>query len=206
MIPLPPRMSIASLTARRPASVKCTLRIALATLGLEAETVLWNVVPAHPHRPGEPLSNRTPTVGVVTIRYQQALLTAELAGRTSPYREADVRPQINGIVKAQLFEQGTDLVRFLLPGSSCHDHEARSVGVPSQCLGYGARIIPGTRYADDVGRQGLQGLYGPDRHTNVYDRSAGKELRPVPDDEPERFFEHGNDNIGRRLGILAMQV
>jgi len=36
---------------------------ALATLGLERETVLWNVVPAHPHRPGEPLSNRTPAVG-----------------------------------------------------------------------------------------------------------------------------------------------
>ena len=36
---------------------------ALATLGIEAETVLWNVVPAHPHRPGEPLSNRTPAVG-----------------------------------------------------------------------------------------------------------------------------------------------
>ena len=31
--------------------------------GIEAETVLWNVVPAHPHRPGEPLSNRTPAVG-----------------------------------------------------------------------------------------------------------------------------------------------
>ena len=36
---------------------------ALAALGLSAETVLWNVVPAHPHRPGEPLSNRTPAVG-----------------------------------------------------------------------------------------------------------------------------------------------
>jgi hypothetical protein len=36
---------------------------ALAALELEAETVLWNVVPAHPHRPGEPLSNRTPSVG-----------------------------------------------------------------------------------------------------------------------------------------------
>jgi hypothetical protein len=36
---------------------------ALATLGIESETVLWNVVPAHPHRPGEPLSNRTPGVG-----------------------------------------------------------------------------------------------------------------------------------------------
>jgi uracil-DNA glycosylase len=36
---------------------------ALEALGLEDETVLWNVVPAHPHRPGEPLSNRTPAVG-----------------------------------------------------------------------------------------------------------------------------------------------
>lgn len=35
---------------------------ALTALGLAAETVLWNVVPAHPHRPGEPLSNRTPAV------------------------------------------------------------------------------------------------------------------------------------------------
>jgi hypothetical protein len=36
---------------------------ALGTLGLEEGAVLWNVVPAHPHRPGEPLSNRTPSVG-----------------------------------------------------------------------------------------------------------------------------------------------
>ena len=36
---------------------------ALAAHGLHDSTVLWNVVPAHPHRPGEPLSNRTPTVG-----------------------------------------------------------------------------------------------------------------------------------------------
>src|SRR5437773_11447913 len=46
--------------------------------------------------------NRTPDVGVVVIRYQQALMTAELPGRTSAYREADVRPQVNGIVTAQL--------------------------------------------------------------------------------------------------------
>lgn len=51
--------------------------------------------------------NRVPDVGVIVIRYQQALLTAELPGRTSSYREADVRPQVNGIVTAQLFEQGS---------------------------------------------------------------------------------------------------
>lgn len=52
-------------------------------------------------------AKRTPDVGVVVIRYQQAVLTAELPGRTSPYREADVRPQVNGILTAQLFEQGS---------------------------------------------------------------------------------------------------
>jgi len=51
--------------------------------------------------------NRTPDVGVIVIRYQPALLTAELPGRTSAYREADVRPQVNGIVTAQLFNQGS---------------------------------------------------------------------------------------------------
>jgi uracil-DNA glycosylase len=35
---------------------------ALEALALAADTVLWNVVPAHPQRPGEPLSNRTPAV------------------------------------------------------------------------------------------------------------------------------------------------
>jgi uracil-DNA glycosylase len=33
----------------------------LAELGLEEEVLLWNVVPTHPHRPGEPSSNRRPT-------------------------------------------------------------------------------------------------------------------------------------------------
>lgn len=32
----------------------------LAELGIERETVLWNVFPWHPHNPDEPLSNRTP--------------------------------------------------------------------------------------------------------------------------------------------------
>jgi membrane fusion protein, multidrug efflux system len=47
-----------------------------------------------------------PEVGVVTIRYQHATLTTELAGRTSPYKVADVRPQVNGILKALLFQEG----------------------------------------------------------------------------------------------------
>lgn len=52
------------------------------------------------------LANRTPNVGVVVIRYQPTMLTTELPGRTSPYQEADVRPQVNGILIKRLFEEG----------------------------------------------------------------------------------------------------
>jgi uracil-DNA glycosylase len=34
---------------------------ALAEAGAETRAVLWNSVPAHPHRPGQPLTNRAPT-------------------------------------------------------------------------------------------------------------------------------------------------
>jgi membrane fusion protein (multidrug efflux system) len=52
------------------------------------------------------VANRIPSVGVVVIRYQPTLLTVDLPGRTSPYQEADVRPQVNGILIKQLFEEG----------------------------------------------------------------------------------------------------
>jgi membrane fusion protein (multidrug efflux system) len=51
-----------------------------------------------------------PTVGVVTLQPQPVTLTTELPGRTSPYEIADVRPQVGGIIRARLFEEG-QLVR-----------------------------------------------------------------------------------------------
>ncbi|HEX4157262.1 MAG TPA: efflux RND transporter periplasmic adaptor subunit [Rhizomicrobium sp.] len=51
-------------------------------------------------------ANRVPNVGVVVIHYQPTMLTTELPGRTSPYQEADVRPQVNGILIKRLFEEG----------------------------------------------------------------------------------------------------
>lgn len=49
----------------------------------------------------------TPEVKVVTIQPQQAVLTAELPGRTLPYEVSDVRPQVNGILKKRLFTEGS---------------------------------------------------------------------------------------------------
>jgi membrane fusion protein (multidrug efflux system) len=50
-----------------------------------------------------------PEVAVVTIQAQQAVLTNELPGRTSPYRVAEIRPQVSGIIQKRLFEEGADV-------------------------------------------------------------------------------------------------
>jgi membrane fusion protein (multidrug efflux system) len=47
------------------------------------------------------------SVIVVTLKTQTVTLTRELPGRTSPSVVAEVRPQVNGIVKARLFDEGS---------------------------------------------------------------------------------------------------
>jgi len=46
-------------------------------------------------------------VSVVTVQLQTVMLTRELPGRTSPYLVAEVRPQVGGIIKARLFNEGS---------------------------------------------------------------------------------------------------
>ncbi|MEW6658747.1 MAG: efflux RND transporter periplasmic adaptor subunit [Thermodesulfobacteriota bacterium] len=50
-----------------------------------------------------------PEVATVTIQPLQVELTTELPGRTSPYLVAEIRPQVNGIIKKRLFQEGSDV-------------------------------------------------------------------------------------------------
>jgi len=50
-----------------------------------------------------------PEVATVTVTRQQILLTTELPGRTSPYRIAEIRPQVNGLILKRLFTEGADV-------------------------------------------------------------------------------------------------
>ena len=47
-----------------------------------------------------------PSVDAVTLCAQPVKLITELPGRTSPYRTAEVRPQVNGIILKRLFTEG----------------------------------------------------------------------------------------------------
>jgi len=48
-------------------------------------------------------------VGIVVIQPKPLELTTELPGRTTPYLVAEVRPQVNGIIKKRIFTEGTDV-------------------------------------------------------------------------------------------------
>ncbi|SDI32306.1 efflux RND transporter periplasmic adaptor subunit [Pseudomonas abietaniphila] len=50
-----------------------------------------------------------PQVGVVTLKTQAYTLTTELPGRTTAFRVAEVRPQVNGIILKRLFTEGADV-------------------------------------------------------------------------------------------------
>lgn len=50
-----------------------------------------------------------PAVTVVTLTAQEVSLTRELPGRTSAFLVAEVRPQVNGIVKKRLFTEGAQV-------------------------------------------------------------------------------------------------
>jgi uracil-DNA glycosylase len=56
-----PFTSERQLTGRGPAEASATIvHRVLGELGLTEHVLLWNVVPTHPYRPGEPESNRRP--------------------------------------------------------------------------------------------------------------------------------------------------
>jgi membrane fusion protein (multidrug efflux system) len=50
-----------------------------------------------------------PEVAVVTMSPEPVLLTTELPGRTSAYLDAEVRPQVSGIIESREFEEGADV-------------------------------------------------------------------------------------------------
>jgi len=56
-----------------------------------------------------PPQSREPVVSVVTVGTQSITLTRELPGRTVPFRIAEIRPQVNGVILNRLFDEGSEV-------------------------------------------------------------------------------------------------
>jgi membrane fusion protein (multidrug efflux system) len=50
-----------------------------------------------------------PQVSVVTIAPAPLTLSTQLPGRTAPLRIAEIRPQVNGLIKQRLFNEGAEV-------------------------------------------------------------------------------------------------
>ncbi len=50
-----------------------------------------------------------PEVATVTVQPQKVVLTTELPGRTSAFRIAEIRPQVNGLIQKRLFTEGSEV-------------------------------------------------------------------------------------------------
>jgi len=50
-----------------------------------------------------------PEVSVIKIETEEILLTTELPGRTSPYKIAEIRPQVSGIILKRYFTEGSNV-------------------------------------------------------------------------------------------------
>lgn len=48
-------------------------------------------------------------VGILTLQPQSVALRSELPGRTAAFLVSDVRPQVSGLIKKRLFEEGADV-------------------------------------------------------------------------------------------------
>lgn len=58
---------------------------------------------------GQPQGGGLPEVSVLTVEPQRLTVTTELPGRTAPYRVAEIRPQVSGIVLKRLFREGSEV-------------------------------------------------------------------------------------------------
>ncbi|MCL7487871.1 MAG: efflux RND transporter periplasmic adaptor subunit [Desulfobulbaceae bacterium] len=50
-----------------------------------------------------------PRVSFVTVQPEKIMLSTELPGRTSAFRIAEIRPQVNGLINKRLFTEGSDV-------------------------------------------------------------------------------------------------
>ena len=90
---------------RRPPAQQFALAAGIVLVAL----LLAYLFLAGPAQTQAPPPGPTP-VGVIVVTEQPVTLTTELPGRTSAYETSDVRPQVDGIIRARLFTEG-DYVR-----------------------------------------------------------------------------------------------
>ncbi|MDO8722110.1 MAG: efflux RND transporter periplasmic adaptor subunit, partial [Syntrophales bacterium] len=106
-----------------------------------------------PPTAGGPQQGGTPEVAVVVVQPQRLAITTELAGRTSAYLVAEVRPQVGGIIRERLFNEGGDVTAGdVLYQIDPLTYQAAYVGAKAALVRAEANLIP-LRYREERYRE-----------------------------------------------------
>lgn len=81
-----------------------TLMLSLLTLNMAA------CQSSNTENEQQTMQQSAPKVDVVSLVHQTVAITTELPARTVAFRQAEVRPQVNGIIEKRLFEEGADVI------------------------------------------------------------------------------------------------
>ncbi|MBC8019498.1 MAG: efflux RND transporter periplasmic adaptor subunit [Verrucomicrobia bacterium] len=96
-----------------------------------------------PRAAGVPPQAGPPEVGVVVVNPQRVAMTTELAGRTSAWLVAEVRPQVGGIIHKRLFTEGSDVkVGQVLYQIEPASFQAAFAGVKASLAKAEANVVP----------------------------------------------------------------
>ncbi len=80
--------------------------IKLKLSGLAGLVLLGMLVPGCKSATAPPPAAGPPEVAVVTIQPERTMLATQLPGRTSAYLVAEIRPQVNGLIRSREFQEG----------------------------------------------------------------------------------------------------
>lgn len=105
-----------------------------------------------------------PEVGVVKLEPRRVVLGAELPGRTSAWRVAEVRPQVGGIIQKRLFTEGSEVQA----GQQLYQIDA----APLRAAESAARARVARAEAQVASTQALARRYEPLRESGVVSQQA----------------------------------
>src|SRR3972149_7154941 len=106
-----------------------------------------------PPTAGGPQEGGAPEVAVVVVQPQRLAITTELAGLTSAYLVAEVRPQVGGIIRERLFNEGGDVkAGDVLYQIDPLTYQAAYAGAKAALARAGANLTP-LRYREERYRE-----------------------------------------------------
>jgi membrane fusion protein (multidrug efflux system) len=122
--------------------------------------------------PRDPRPKAPASVGVMTLRVEQVALQSELPGRTVAFLVSDVRPQVSGIVKRRLFEEGAEVkagqVLYQIdPASYQAAYDLAKADLANAQATSASSTLRDQRYADLMKIQGVSQQDADDAHATL---------------------------------------